>query len=193
MTLQQALGNLAEGRAVPESFEAVYAAYHGRVAGFLRLKGLKDAEALDAAQEVFLSVYRNLHQLRDPDRFEPWLFTIARNRAMQHHEFASAQKRDQARSVDLDAEPRAVPDKRPDPLEELLDREKLEVLTRTLETLPPQMRRCVAARIIDQYSVQEIADSLGISVNTIKVHLHRARPILQERLRAHFGEVVPDE
>jgi RNA polymerase sigma-70 factor, ECF subfamily len=198
-SLPQALDNLVRGETVQDSFQVVFDSYHNRVQRFLVRKGLSESEAGEAAQEVFLLVYRHLGQLRDPDRFEPWLFTIARNRVAQHFEYTQAAKRssDLVTTLDSPDQPgdgmERIPDRRAGPLETLLDREKQSLLREALEDLPAQARRCVVARIGDQYSVQEIARSMGISVNTVKVHLHRAKLMLTERLRGRLGEVRLDE
>ena len=196
-TLPQALENLVRGESVQDSFQVVFEAYHGRVLRFLTHKGLNQPEAREAVQEVFLSVYKHLSQLREPDRFEAWLFTIARNRMAQHFEYTSAAKRSSGATTTLDV-PEAglsatIPDQRADPLAALLDGEKRRLMLEALESLPPQARRCVVARVVDDYSVPEIAQLLGISVNTVKVHLHRAKTMLTERLRGRLGEVALDE
>ena len=76
-------------------------------------------------------------------------------------------------------------------MERVLQKEKLKKLREALEELPPQMRRCLYLRIVKEQSVQEIATIMGLSVNTVKAHLHQGRRALQAKLAAVFGEVLP--
>jgi RNA polymerase sigma-70 factor (ECF subfamily) len=74
-------------------------------------------------------------------------------------------------------------------MEALLEKEKLERLQSALTELPEQMQRCVRLRVAEDRSYQEIADSLGVSINTVKAHLRQARIALRERLAPYFAEV----
>jgi RNA polymerase sigma factor (sigma-70 family) len=58
-----------------------------------------------------------------------------------------------------------------------------------MDGLPQQMRRCVTERVVGEASYEQIAERVGISINTVKAHLHRAKAELQKRLRPYFGEI----
>ena len=74
-------------------------------------------------------------------------------------------------------------------LDQLLERERAERLREAVAQLPDQMRRCVTVRIMEDVPYDVIAARLGISVNTVKVHLHNARKALARKLRPYFGEL----
>ena len=72
-------------------------------------------------------------------------------------------------------------------MEALLEKEKLERLRRALTELPEQMQRCVRLRVAEDRSYQEIADSLGVSINTVKTHV---RSILRKLSASRRNEAV---
>ena len=62
-----------------EAWRRIYGGYAGRVAGYLRVQGAKEAE--DLTSEIFLAVFRNLHSFQgDEPQFRSWLFVIAHRR-----------------------------------------------------------------------------------------------------------------
>jgi RNA polymerase sigma-70 factor (ECF subfamily) len=182
-------------------FRGIFERYYAQVNRFFRRKGMDAEDARDLSQEVFLNVYKGLPGLRQDAQFQSWLFTISANVYKNELERLSAKKRAAVHvplepyegdsSGDGGARPqtsRAV-DPRPRPMEALLEKEKLERLRRALIELPEQMQRCVRLRVSQDKPYQEIADSLGISINTVKAHLRQARIALREKLAPYFAEV----
>ena len=76
-----------------------------------------------------------------------------------------------------------------DPLAVTLEKEKLEKLHEALQHLPAQMRRCAQLRIAHELSYVEIAALMGISINTVKAHLHQAQKSLRAQLSSYFEEM----
>ena len=182
-----------------ENFRRLFEHCHPRVYRFFLRKGNPPEDARDLTQETFFSVYKGLKELRDEAQFESWLFSIALNVWRTHLETKKARKRAGA-VIPLDQEltneagelsplSSRIADTRPDPLEMTLENEKLEKLREAMQQLPDQMRRCAQLRVINDLSYQEIADLMGISINTVKAHLHQAQKVLRERLSAYFGEI----
>jgi RNA polymerase sigma-70 factor (ECF subfamily) len=139
-----------------------------------------------------------LKDLRQEEQFESWLFAIAHNVWCSHLENRTAQKRS-ATVLSLDGEDESddrlpiaarLADQRADPLTEALEREKLEKLREALLHLPQQMRHCAQLRVVHDLSYAEIAALMGISVNTVKAHLHQAQKALRTQLSAYFEEIV---
>ncbi len=75
--LERALSKLQSGVAPEDSFKYIFERYHEHVLNFFVNKGLTKKESSDAAQEVFLRVYRDISQLDKPASFEGWLFSLA--------------------------------------------------------------------------------------------------------------------
>ena len=153
-------------------------------------------ECRDLTQLAFISVFKGLKDLRQESQFENWMYRIALNEYRNEIEHRRAKKRDVAyvaleeeREGGLGMPARQVIDPRANPMTVLLENEKLEKLRAALEELPEQMRRCAQLRVGKDLSYQEIATIMGISINTVKAHLHQAQKALKEKLRHYFGEL----
>jgi RNA polymerase sigma-70 factor (ECF subfamily) len=188
----------SSGDEAEQRFRSLFERYYGQVNRFFRRKGMDAEDARDLAQDVFLNVYKSLPGLRQDARFQSWLFAISANVYKNELERRGARKRASVK-VPLEGDSqgdgetpspasRAV-DLRPRPMEALLEKEKLERLRSALTELPEQMQRCVRLRVAEDRSYQEIADSLGVSINTVKAHLRQARIALRNRLAPYFAEV----
>lgn len=191
------LRDLGQGLNVEENFRLLFERYYGPIYRFFRRKGMSPEDARDLTQEAFFSVYRGMGELRESARFEKWLYRIAKNTYINEMERRGAKKR-MAAEISLDEVQASAPGPfdapssviaTADPMETVLEKETLDKLREAIEQLPVQMRRCVYLRVVKEQSVQEIATLLGISVNTVKAHLHQARKTLRERLSVLFGEV----
>ena len=180
-----------------ESFELLFERYYPQVCRFFARKGMSAEDGKDLTQEVFFSVYEGLEGLREESFFERWLFKIAMNLFRNHLERKRAGKR-AAVEVSLDSTANAS-DEGPlaqlaselgrGPAEVVLDKEKHQKVHQALESLPEQMRRCLQLRVVEDLTYQEIASIMGLSQNTVKVHLYQARKILRERLNPFFRAV----
>lgn len=162
--------------------------YERKVFQLLRLMLRNEADAEDASQETFLRAYRNLSKLRDPSRFGPWLMQIAANAARVR---LREQKRNQHESLegnddsDSDA-PRQFADWSDLPSEVFEKKEFRLAVAAAIEGLPPHYREVIILADVDGLSSTEIAEILGLTVDTVKMRLHRARMRVQERLRPVF-------
>jgi RNA polymerase sigma-70 factor (ECF subfamily) len=194
--LEDLLREFRHGRNPEESFRALFTRFYPQVHRFFLRKGMSPEDAADLTQEVFFSVYKGLGTIEDEAHFTSWLFTIARNAFTNELEKKHAKKRSGIHVVrrqdaedetpDLDYLPSPVSN---DGLRQVLDREKTEQLAAALEALPPQMRRCVQLRVGEDSTYDEIAVVLGISVNTVKAHLHKARKALEGKLAPYFADL----
>ena len=193
------LREIKQGLNVEENFRQLFERHGAQVQRFFQRKGLGPEDSRDLTQETFVSVYRGLKALRQEEQFESWLLAIARNLWRDHLDMLKARKRaaplvsfDQSAREGEEALPPLVAqlaDPRATPLETALEREKLAKLREALQQLPEQMRRCAQLRVVNDLSYAEIAALMGLSVNTIKAHLHQAQKTLKERLSAYFDEI----
>jgi RNA polymerase sigma-70 factor (ECF subfamily) len=199
-TTEELIANFIGGRDREESFRLLFERFYDRVYRFLRRKGATAEDSADLTQEVFFSVYRELGGLRDVSLFEHWIFKITVNTYRSHIERGMAQKRS-GKTISLEEEEVYAKElnksashnagnasKYTDAMELTLENERMEKFREAMRQLPEQMRRCAQMRIIDDLSYQEIASRMGISVNTVKAHLHKAQKILKEKLRAYTDE-----
>jgi len=135
-------------------------------------------DAEDAMQEALLKTYRHTAQIRDPQAFRPWLHRTVRNACLM-----SRRKRrhepPRLESLDGPAAPGASPP--PDPPAPGQNPE--QAARRALDTLPPQSRAVLFLREMEGLSTREVARALGISEDTVKTRLSRARKALQADLQ----------
>src|SRR5215475_13405178 len=147
----------------------------------------EDAE--DVVQDAFLKAYGNLAQFQEQSKFYTWLVRIAVNEALM-----KLRRRRPERMVSLDEDvkteddslPREVADWSPNP-EQLYNQSELrDILSRTIQGLPPTFRTVFVLRDVEGLSTEETAEALDLSVPAVKSRLLRARLQLRERLNRYF-------
>ncbi len=137
---------------------------------FRLLGRLEDAQ--DAAQEVFLRLFRNLHRIdADP---KAWLYRVTVNVCNDHH-------RRRKFVVELDAE---HADSAPDPERVLTLDERKRLVTEGLETLAARERAAVVLRDIEGLSTAEVAGILGVEEVTVRSQIFSARAKLAKYVRS---------
>lgn len=142
--------------------------------------------AQDIAQEAFLLAFRSLHQLREPERFSHWLYTIARNRArrviQQYTRVSSTEDIDKPDTPDVN--PEACP------VRMLLHAERQAQVHGALSKLPDDMRLVMSLFYIEQWTAQQIAEFLALPLTTIHWRLHSGRKQMRhllEKLEENYG------
>jgi RNA polymerase sigma-70 factor (ECF subfamily) len=165
------------------------------VLNFFARKGVAQEQRADLAQETFLRAYRGYEHFRGDAKIRTWVFRIARNVWNNSVRDQHAAKRE-GQEVSLDGVAEAdqqIPQNRvftieggkEDPLGELLDQERKQLLEAALDSLPLQMKYCVLLRLQD-LKYREIAAIQKISIETVKAHLFQARKRLKEALGEYF-------
>jgi len=147
-----------------DAFAQLYADYV-RMVHAVVLGRVPRSEVDDLVQDVFLSAYSRLGELRDPAAFGGWLATIARNRATDH-------LRQAHEHVEL---PEELPGGDP------IEAETFAVL-QAVRRLPEAYRDTLLMRLVEGMSGQEIADRTGLSAGSVRVNLHRGMKLLREKL-----------
>ncbi len=176
------------------AFEGLVRRHQDRVYGFcLRLLG-SPSLAQEAAQEVFVKVFRNLHRFRGESKFTTWLYRVTLNhcRNVQAYRARRHEKRHDsldATSEDDEGNPRRkeLADDGPDAEEDLLTSERLVLLRAELARLDPIWREILLLRDVEGLSYDEIGQALELSPGTVKSRIHRARAQLKERLRRRLA------
>ena len=166
---------------------------HERSVYLMALSVLRnEAEAEDAAQEAFIKAYRNLNRFRSESRFSTWLIAIVLNEAR-----ARLRRKQPALTDSLDdtakgsVTPAQLTDWREIPSESLERQEIRTLIRRALVELPLAYREVFVLREIEERNVQETAETLGITVASVKMRLHRARMMLQKQLAPQLASAVP--
>ena len=176
-----------------EGFRLLFERFYGPLFRFFAGRRFSTAECQDLIQETFLRVYRGIGSFRGDARWEHWLFRIAANTAAKAVRHGAAAKRagrpihledEDVESGASDASPET-----PEPLRQLLGKERQELLSRAIDGLPAQMRRCVRLRVFQDLDNEEIAATLQISPSTVKVQLFKARKRLQTELQDSLSDL----
>lgn len=149
-----------------------------------------DEDAAEATQDAFLSAFRGLKNFKAESTFSTWMYRIGTNAALMKYR----RRRDghvsyeQSQSTNEDAEPMAIADWAQQPLDDLLDAETREILSREVEKLPANEREVFMLRDIMEQSNEQVARELGLTVAAVKSRLHRARVHLRDRVNRYFRE-----
>ena len=160
----------------------------------LRVLGnTEDAE--DALQDGLLSAYRNLKRFEGRSQFSTWLTRIVINAALMRRRSAKARP-----AVSLDATPHEdelpaaerFADDGPNPEQVFANTEIREMISENLDELSPLLRTAFVLREVHGYSTGEAAKKLGVTENTLKARLWRARHQLAERLGRRLRRIKDD-
>lgn len=124
------------------------------------------AAAADVTQDTFTRAFTSLHELRDPTRIEPWLYRIASRRCL-----------DILRRRRLLAVLRLGHPETPEPASEGDEARfaEADLVRRVLRRLSPTLAVCLTLRVVEGFSVEEIAETLGLSKEAVWTRLSRAR------------------
>ena len=178
-----------------EAFNTIVAAYQNQVYGLcLRMLGSPQA-AEDAAQEAFISAFRNVGRMRG-ESARPWLLRIASNACIDEHRRRRRRPQvslDVASQEDEPERPLEVADPSAGPEQQALRGELREALQAELLSLPSDQRLAVILCDVEGLSYDEIATTMKSSVGTVKSRISRGRARLRESLRARpelFGDLV---
>ncbi|MDX6457157.1 MAG: hypothetical protein QOE55_854 [Acidobacteriaceae bacterium] len=153
-----------------------------------------EADAEDAAQEAFLKAYRNLAKFRAESKFSTWLISIALNEArskLRQKKSLKIESLDAGSEEDGHVSPVILRDWREVPSEALERKEVRRMIQLAVADLPGIYREIFLLRDVEELSVNESAEALGISVASVKVRLHRARMMLQKTLAPQLKQVNP--
>lgn len=180
MPADDAITNLIRAGRAQEAFDRLVPAYRRRVFG-LAYGMLRDrAAAEDLAQEVFVKLWQALPKYDGRAQLSTWIYAITRNAAVsalraRRRTVSLSEPAVQMEAEGVATEPEAAGD---------------AALWRQVEALPEKQRQAVILYYQDERSVDEVAAMMGMPVNTVKTHLHRARARLAAVLGAAGKEVA---
>jgi RNA polymerase sigma factor (sigma-70 family) len=140
------------------------------------------AASEDAAQEAFLTAWRKIHELREPERLRPWLAQIARNAAL------GSVRRQRGHEMLENAPER--PDDAPTPDAAAASAEETALVRESLAALPETYRLPLILFYREAQSVRAVAEALGISEDAVKQRLARGREMLRDRVEGVVENVL---
>lgn len=170
-------------RGQPRAFEALYDRYKDYVYRVAFFVTRNSNEAEEAVQEIFLDVLRALphYKVDGPARFETWLYRVTVNRCrsrMRRKRLPSADWDDMEERLEV------IPSHHPngDPEGVALRQERAVALWRAVDELPEPQRIVVLLRYQQEFSYDEIAETLGVNLGTVKSRLYYAHRKLKDML-----------
>lgn len=149
-------------------FDATYAEYFPFVWRCLRGLGVAESALDDAAQDVFVVVHRRYAEFRGGSSVRTWLYGIVRNVASNHRR-ALARK---GHALPLEVEPASLA---PGPAEAAEQAEAVGFVERFLGSIDVKKREVFLLAMLEEMTMPEVAEALGIPVNTAYSRLRLAR------------------
>ena len=164
------------------AFETLIRLHEKRVYALCRRMCRNEEDALEAAQDAFLAVWRGLGSFREDASFSTWLYRLASNACLD------LLRREKKRSAEVsldDEEVRLDPaDAAPRPDEAAEREETRRQVWEALYALPDEHRQVLLLREREQLSYAEIASVTGLELGTVKSRINRARLALRNELAA---------
>jgi RNA polymerase sigma-70 factor (ECF subfamily) len=164
-------------------FEILMRRYNQRLYRVSRIILRNDGEAEDVMQDAYVRAYTHLGQFAGKAAFSTWLTRIAIHEAL-------ARKRRSGRYQELDALPNngdsmpMLKSSDPTPEDSTARTETRRLLEEAIEHLPEAYRTVVVLREVEEMSVADTADSMGVTEAVVKTRLHRAHAMLRKELYA---------
>ena len=134
-------------------------------------------DAEDMVQETMLRVWSRREQWQEIESIEAFCLTICRNLALDKQK-----RKDRQASTSLDSE-HDRPDRSytSDPEEQTVQRDRLQMVRRLINTLPEKQRTCIQLRDVEGKAYKDIATVMGITEQQVKVNIFRARQTIKKK------------
>jgi RNA polymerase sigma-70 factor, ECF subfamily len=167
------------------AFRLIVRAYETPVYNYVLRMVSDRALAEDLSQEIFLRIYQGLPGFSLRCRFTTWLFQVAKNRVLD--ELRARERKPQSSLTLDDLPPLEVVDAPPERVE------TIDAVWRAVAALNPDLKMALLLRDIVGLSYTEIADSLEITLATVKWRIFKAREevqlaLVREGVALEFGE-----
>lgn len=166
-----------------QAFNAVIVKYQDRVFRYVYSTLGNYDDALEATQDIFITVFQSLAKFRGESKFSTWLYSITSNycknykRKKRRYSLVSIFNKDEQGETEL-----PIVDLRENPERKVEMDSSLEIANEELAKLPEDYKKILVLRDIEGYSYDDIAEILGISLANVKVRIHRGRAMLKQKL-----------
>ncbi|TAN44216.1 MAG: sigma-70 family RNA polymerase sigma factor [Nitrospirae bacterium] len=178
-----------EAPAMPEheeEFDRVYKTFHPKILRYLSsLVGTYAAE--DLAQEVFIKVGKAMKGFRGEASLSTWIYRIATNTALDHQRSSAVAQRARMALLNISTPEieQELKDKKPSAEKSLIRKEMNQCIRRFIEDLPADYRTVIVLKELEELKNSEIAEILGVTLETVKIRLHRAKAKLKKEFETH--------
>lgn len=165
-----------------KQFEETFKRYYPLLVAFIE-RHVGDSDlAQDLAQDVFFKLYESKSDFPTDASLKSWLYTTSRNIAIDYLRHLKVEDNYQILAAEAMMYATGV--------DEEINETLVLKINEALNTLPEQCRQIVKMNIIDGYKYTEIADTLGISINTIRTQISRGYKKLRELSSEDFKNLV---
>ena len=154
-----------------EIFESMYPRLYGYALKYLKEEPLAE----DVVENVMLKLWERRERYKEVKNLNSYLYSMVRNAALDHLAKHPRSVRYEDSKVEIEENFNF----------DIIEDEVYSVLLKTLETLPDKCKTVFKLSCIQNYSYQEIADQLDISVNTVKSQRSRAVSLMKSKLKGH--------
>lgn len=166
------------------AFEALVVAHRSDLYRFaLGMTGGNADTASDALQDALIKAFINIRSFRGDAAFSTWLWRVIRNEI-----YSGYRKIQSEHIVDLDNESMPMEDHAPGPSEQSIQNERINNVRYLVGKLSPKLREIITLVDLMEYSYEETAEKLGISVGTVRSRVSRARDTFSRLVEKH-GEL----
>lgn len=143
-------------------------------------------DAEDLTIEAFGKAFKNLDTYEPDYAFSTWLFKIANNNAIDYL------RKQHTKTISIDSQGKDSEEDNPvqlqsdtaDPEEEMIRKQKTDLLNSLVDQLKPRYSRLVQLRYFSEYSYEEIAETLNLPLGTVKAQLFRAKELLYNIIKS---------
>ena len=165
-------------------FENIYQEFQPKIFRyFIHLVG--EADASDLTQTVLLKVSRSLESFRGESSLATWIYRIATNTAHDHLLSSLVKQREKEVLFEDAASLDELPDSAsPGTDQEYIRREMNSCIRDVVDQLPENYRTVLLLSEFEEFTNPEVAEILGLSIDTVKIRLHRARIILRKSMES---------
>ena len=148
------------------------------------------SEAEDVAQEVFITVFKQIETFRGDSKFSTWLYRVTVNHCKNRIKYL-ARRHDRDRD-ELDETATGTNGQIGGPMPKAPDRalegsQMEQLIQAAIAELDDEQRMVVVLRDVEDLSIEEICVITGLPDGTVKSRLHRARLVLRKKLQKHVG------
>ncbi len=171
-----------------QAFGQIVSRYQSSICGIAYAATGDLAQSEDIAQETFITAWRRLSTLREPEKLGSWIRAIARNVIQSYYRKSKREVTAQAEVLDDTAEiPAAIEET---PHERIVSEEERQLLWNTLAELPEQYREPLVLFYRQGQSTKAVAEALELPEATVRQRLFRGRELLREQMAAFVEETL---
>lgn len=162
-----------------EAFEQLFELYQPRLKYYVRRLDSSGSETEDILQNIWVTIFRKIHKLRDNSSFPVWLYRIARNEVFGRFRknnklFELPEERELAQYKDDNHE---------------FSAEEAEKLQKALNKIHPCHREVLTLSFIEQMSYQQIAEVVGCNIGTVRSRIFYAKQSLRKEMERNNGQL----